>query len=113
MFVSPSVDQLRVHSHFAVRTLDATFQDVSNPKLLRDLAQVPWIAGFVDHHRRVTYHFQIGYLGEISQNLVLHPVGKISVLLFRAQIFKWQDRDALVGNRYSFVSIKEDPENCS
>ena len=98
MFVSPRVDQLRVHTHFAARTLDASFQHVSNAKLLGDLAQVPWTAGFVDHHRRVTNHFQIGYLGEISQNLVLDPIRKIGVLFFVTQILERQHRDALVRN---------------
>src|SRR5205823_6782877 len=110
MFVSPSVDQLRVHTHFAARTLDASFQDVSNAKLLRDLAQIPWIAGFVDHHRRVTNHFQIGYLGEISQNLVLDTISEERIFFvgrsdFQTATPRCSFRKLLATNR---PSVRED-----
>src|SRR5439155_21002534 len=98
MLICAGIDQLRADPHLSASALHAAFQDVRHSKLLSYLTQVSWIANLVDHYRRATDHFQVGNLSEISQNLVLHAIGKKSVFFFVTQILEWQHRDALFGN---------------
>ena len=69
-------------------------------KLLSDLAQVALEAGFVLHHRSAADHFQIGDLGKVSQDFILHAVSKEGVCFLLAEVFKWQDCDRFFSNRY-------------
>ena len=88
MRIVARVDQLCVHPHAIGYALHAAFHQMRDPELLRDLAQVALRASFVLHHRSAANHFQVGDLGKISQNFVLHAVGKKGVRLFFAQIFE-------------------------
>ena len=97
MRIAACVDQLRVDPHAIAHALHAALHQMRDPELLRDLAQIARSSSFVLHHRCAADHFQISDFGEISQNLILHPVGEVGVLLFVAQIFERQDCDALFG----------------
>ena len=68
-------------------------------KLLGDLAQIACRRVLVLHHTRAADHFQIGDLGKIRQDFVLHSPGEIGVLFVVAQIFEGQYRDAFFRNR--------------
>src|SRR5439155_26338992 len=59
MRVGASVDQLCVNAEPVPRPLDGTFNDIGNPELFTDLAQVPLHTGLVLPRARVTNDLQI------------------------------------------------------
>ena len=69
-----------------------------NTQIFCDLAQVSFRTRFIFHHARAADHFQVGNLGEIGEDFVLHASGEKGVFFVLAQIFKWEDGNALVGN---------------
>src|SRR5438128_2100067 len=71
---------------------------MSDAKLLADFAQIALSAGLVLHHGGATDHLEVGDLGEVGQDLVLHAIGEESVLFILAQISERQNGDALVGD---------------
>ena len=99
MCVIARIDQLRVHAHTIAHALHTAFHQMRDPELLRDLAQVARDSSLVLHHRSAADHFQVGDLGEVSQNFVLHAVGKKGVRLFFAEIFERQNGDAFFRKR--------------
>jgi len=50
------------------------------------------------HYRCPAYDFQLGDLGQIIEDFILHPIRKIGVVFVRADILKWQDGDAFCRN---------------
>ena len=98
MRVVTGVDQLRIYSNLVRDSLDAPFQNVSHSERLANVPQIPRCRGLVLRHTCSADHFQIGHLGEISENFILDSVGKKRVLLVIAQIFKRKNRDAFFGN---------------
>ena len=50
------------------------------------------------HHGSAADDFQVRDLCQVGQNLVLHAVSEIAVLLIATQIFKRQYRDAFFGS---------------
>jgi hypothetical protein len=71
---------------------------MGHTQLLSNLAQIARDPALVLHHGTAADYFQVGNLGQISQDFVLHSVGEILVLLFVAQIFKGQHSDAFFGH---------------
>jgi hypothetical protein len=57
MRIVASIDQLRIHPHFVRGTLHAALNQVRDPELLSNLAQVALRSSFVLHHRSATNHF--------------------------------------------------------
>src|SRR4051794_9270852 len=70
-------------------------------KLLADFAQIALSPGLVLHHGRATDHLEVGDLGEVGQDLVLHAVGEEGVLFVLAQVSERKNGDALVGDGWS------------
>src|SRR5206468_3979502 len=60
---------------------------------LTDHAYVAQHPAFVWHHTRPADHFQIGHFREVTQDLVLHAIGEISVLFVVTEILERQDGD--------------------
>ena len=84
MRVVARVDQLRGYAHAVACALNASLHHVRYTELLTDVAQVPRRAGLVLHHTGAADYFQVRDLGEVGQNLVLHAIGKESVVLIAA-----------------------------
>ena len=55
-----------------------------NAKRFCNFAQVTANAILVLHHRRPADHLQVGNLGQVTQNLVLHAIGEVRVLFIIA-----------------------------
>src|SRR5215471_5110847 len=72
---------------------------MSDAELSRNLRQVFWRA-LVMLRRCARDHFQIRDLRQARQDFILNAVGKISIGLVFASIFKRKHRDALLGNCY-------------
>ena len=98
MGVVPRIDQLCVYPHAIAHPLHAPFDQMRNRQLLTDFAQVALRSSLVLHHRSATDYFQVRNFREISQNLVLHAIGKEGVFFIAAQVFKRQHRDAFFRN---------------
>ena len=79
MCIGASIDQLRVNAEPVPRTLDGTFNDVRDPELFTDLAQVALHTALVLARARVADDFQLGDLGQISKDLILHTVGEVTI----------------------------------
>ena len=100
MRISPSINQLRSHAHFAICSLDASFENVRNAELLaRSHASSVSRRQLVLHHARAADHLQVRDLGQSRQNIVLHAVGKKRVLFAFAEIFEGKNSDAFLRNR--------------
>jgi hypothetical protein len=59
-----------------------------------DAAQIALGIRPILHHRRPAYDFELGDLGEIIEDLILHAVRKVGVTLVIAEALERQDRDA-------------------
>ena len=77
--IGPSIDQLRINAEPVPRPLDGTFNDIRDPELFTDLAQVALHTALVLARARVADDFQLGDLGQISKDLVLHTVGEVTI----------------------------------
>src|SRR5215471_10028128 len=72
---------------------------MSDAELSRNLRQVFWRA-LVMLRRCARDHFQIRDLRQARQDFILNAVGKISIGLVFAAVFKRKHRNALLGNCY-------------
>jgi len=61
-----------------------------NTQSVCDVAKVAFQAALVLHHARSADHFQVGDLGEIGQDFIMHAGGEKCVFFVLAQIFKGQ-----------------------
>src|SRR5437016_13978765 len=102
MNILSRVEQLRADAHAVARALHLAFDDVGNAKLVRDLAKITCSAALVLHHACPADDFQLGHLRQISENLILHTIREIGVLLLLAQILKRQHSDAFVWRRLNY-----------
>ena len=99
------VDELRVHPHAIADASHRAFQNMRDPERLPDLAQIshPF---FILPHRRATNHFQVRYLRQARQDIVVHAVGEIGVIRIVAQVFEWQNRDTFRRNRFHATRLR-------
>ena len=97
--VGPSIDQLRVHPHFAARPLHTAFEDVGHAQLLTNFAQIARGRLAILHHTRPADHFEVGHPREIGQNLILHAIGEEGVVLVGTQIFEGKNGDRFLRDR--------------
>jgi hypothetical protein len=76
-----------------------------DPECLADLAQIshPF---FILPHRRATDHFQVGYLRQARQNIIVHAIGEIGVLRIVAQVFEWQHRNTFRRDRFHATRLR-------
>jgi hypothetical protein len=63
-----------------------------------DFADVALSAGLVLHHRRAADDFEVGDLGKVGKNLILHTICEVSVLFIIAQVLERKNRDAFFDN---------------
>ena len=84
MRVCPGINQLRGHSHAVSCSLHTPFKDMSGAKLLGDLAKVASRCISVLHNAGATDYFQVGDLGEVREDFILHTVCEVSILLLVA-----------------------------
>ena len=96
MRVVARVDQLHVHPNSPGRALDTSFNHMRNTQSVRDLAKVAFQPALVFHHARSADDFQVGDLGEIGEDFVLHTAGEECVFFVLAEIFKRQDGDRFI-----------------
>jgi hypothetical protein len=89
---SAGVDQLGIQPNSASVPAHASFQNVRDTKGLTDLARVA--RATIWHDTRPANHLEIGDVGQLGQNVVLHAIGKEGVLFLLAQVFKWQHSDS-------------------
>ena len=96
MRVRHRIDQLHVDPHLIVRFLDTAFENVQDAKLLRDVRQI--LRRALELLRRGPRNdFQVRYLRQPRQDLVLHAFGEKSVVGIAAEIVEWQNRDRFGG----------------
>src|SRR6266496_3229086 len=100
MGISLRVDQLNSDSHVVGRFLHATFKDVRNTKLLRDVAEIPRFA-LILLRGSTRNDFQVCDASQPRQDLLLNAVAEIGVIWIAAQILKWQHGNTFF--RYDFA----------
>ena len=88
MCIGPSIDQLRINAEPVPRPLDGTFNDIRDPELFTDLAQVALHTALVLARAGVADHFQLRYLCQIGKDLVLHAVSEISIRFVIAEVLE-------------------------
>src|SRR5881392_3094157 len=93
MGVDARVEQLRVYPHSVSGLLHATFEHSGHSQFAGHGLQVFWLA-FVFSCGRTRNNLQVPDASEFSQDLILNPIGEISVRLFLARVFEWQEREA-------------------
>src|SRR5439155_12460445 len=76
MRIVACVDELCAHSNSPARALDTAFDHMRNTQGFRDLTQVALRTALVFHHTRTADYLQVGNLGQIGQDFVLHATGK-------------------------------------
>src|SRR5207253_2049706 len=95
LLVAVCINQLHVHPHLVAGAADAAFENVRNPELLADLANIRSLAA-ITHDGSARDHFELTDFREVGQNVILHSISKEGVLLVVAQILEWQYRDRFV-----------------
>ncbi len=90
--------QLGRNPHLAASTPHASFENISNPQLLSDLAQIPMRTSNVTRDARARDDLEISDFAERGQNVILHSFCEICVLLVVTQIREWQHGNAFFGN---------------
>jgi hypothetical protein len=88
MCVIARINQLCFHPNLVGGTLHAAFHHISNAQLLSDPAQAARDSALVLQHGGAADHFQIGNLGQVCQDFVLHPIGEKGVIGIGAQIME-------------------------
>ena len=83
MRVGQGVDELHVHADLVIRLLHASFEDVGDAELLRDLSQIGRRA-LESLRRCARNHFQLGDLCQPRQNFVLNAFAEVRVLRIAA-----------------------------
>jgi len=96
MRIGACIDQLRIHSHAIANTLNTSFHDMRNAKLISDLAQITFGSGLLLHNRSAADDLQVRDPGQVGQNFILHAVSKKCVLRVAASVFKRQHGDAFL-----------------
>jgi hypothetical protein len=91
--VVAGVDQLRDHAHFVGRALHAALDHMRHAQLLSNLSQIALRSCLVLHHRSPADHAQVGNLGQMAQNLILHAIREERVFRIAAQILERKNRD--------------------
>ena len=78
--------------------LHRSLEQIGDAELLADFLPVAGLVVLVLLHTGAPDDFQVGDFRQVGQDLVLHAVGEERVVLFRAQVFERQNRDALFRN---------------
>src|SRR5205814_10463894 len=86
------IDQLRVYTKMRSAPADAALKNMGYPQIISDLPKIPFAT--VLHHAGPADDFQVVYLRQLGQNVVLNAIGKGCVLFLLAQIFKRQNGDS-------------------
>src|SRR6266550_1608203 len=84
--------QLHIDAHLIICFLDATFQEIGDAELVRNLSEILRCV-FITLCGRARDHFEIPNLGKASKNLILDAVSEISVRFVFTAILKWQNGD--------------------
>ena len=84
MGISPGVDQFRINAQSIAGALHRAFNNISDVELTTDLPQVTLDATLVLTRAGVTNDFQVGDLGKIGKDLILHSIGEVGVLFVGA-----------------------------
>src|SRR6476659_10626038 len=112
MRIVGSLDQLHIYPDVIRVLLHASFQDVGNSELSRDLRQIFGCA-LIMLCRSARDNFQVGNLGQAGEDLVLNAVGKVSVVRVSASIFKRKHGNAFFewGGRGGDIRLSVTPED--
>ncbi len=90
------VDQLHAHSDAIADPTDAAFQKRGYAQRFANFAGVAHAIATIRHDRHARDDLQIADLRKIRQDIVLHAVGEVGVLLFIAEALKGQDGNRLL-----------------
>src|SRR6266480_191632 len=93
------------------RPAHAAFHHVTDTQLLRDFFEIARDVALVLLYRSAADYFQILNLREVRQQLILDSICKKSVLLFIAEIFQRQHRNAFLRNRLAGLPVKRASPN--
>src|SRR5260370_33923387 len=86
-------------------TADGSFQHITYSQSVSDLAQIAFGICPILHHRGPADNLELRNFGEIVENLVLHSVGKVSIIFVRADVVEGKDRNAFFGWRRRWSSL--------
>jgi len=89
------IDELSSHQHAVARPPNGPLHQVTNLQLGPDLLQA-FISLTVAQGRAARNHQQLCDLGQVGQNVLLHPIREKGILGTRAQILQRQHGDGLV-----------------
>src|SRR4029079_19351067 len=107
MRVSERINELHIHPHLIVGFLNASLNNVSDAKLLGDLAQISRRA-FIFFGRGPRDDFQIADLCQSSEDFVLHTFCKIGVVRIAAEVIERQNCNRFIRN-CSGLALKARP----
>ncbi len=96
VLVAVCVDQLHAHSDAIADATDAAFQKCGYAQRFAYFAGVAHGIATIRHDRHARDDLQIADLCKIGEDIVLHAVGEVSVLLFIAKALKGQDGNRLL-----------------
>ena len=97
MSVSPRVNQLSIDADAIAGSARCPFQHMGDAECPPDFPQIARSA-FELLHGGTANHFQVRYLGQARENVVVHSGREIFVLFVVAQIFERKNGNAFLRN---------------
>src|SRR2546423_12495404 len=95
MIVGAGCNELHVNVHAITRSLHASFEDIADAQLARDLRQI-FGRAFVTHRRSSRDDSKSADLRERGDDFILNSLGEESAFLVGAQVFEWQYGDRFI-----------------
>ena len=92
------IDQVRDDPQAMFGALHRSLEQIGDAELLADFLPVTGLVVLVLPDTGAPDDFQVGDFRQVGEDLVLHAVGEERIILFRAQVFERQNRDALFRN---------------
>ena len=90
-------DELHVYAYRVATLLHATFENVGDPELPRDLRQI-FRRALEVLRRSARDHFQVRYFRQPRQDFILHAFGEIGVIWVAAQVIERQNGNRFIGD---------------
>ena len=105
MRIGARIDQLRVDAHAITRASHRSLENMCDAKCSPNLAQIARARSILPNGS-ATDDFKIGNFGQVRQNIVLHTVGKVGVLLVITEIFKRKHSDAFFRRTLTKAAVR-------
>ena len=94
------------------RSLHAAFQEMRYAKLFPDLAQVAPRRLPISHHTGAADDFEVGDLGQVGQDFVLHAIGKVGVCFVSLRFSKGRTAIDFSGTRFVAAAVADGEATC-